>query len=114
MFVMDGSSGGLGIVVLFDGYVIMNFYVVCLCGNFMKCLFLNGKFYDVVFVGVDLVGDVVFICIVGEDLFLVVEIVNSCDVCVGDWCFVIGNFFLFVINYELIVIYGLVLGVYCY
>jgi len=62
----DGSSGGSGVLISDDGFVLTNFHVVQPCGTWMKCGLSDGCVYHAVVVGLDPVGDAALIRILPE------------------------------------------------
>lgn len=110
------AGGGSGVIVSPDGYAVTNFHVADPAGNFMKCSMPEegGKVYDAVIVGVDPVGDVAVIKMLGRDDFPAAEIVDSNDVKAGDWCFAVGNPFLLATDLQPTVTWGIVSGVHRY
>ncbi len=76
----------------------------------MKCGLNDGKLYDAVIVGIDPVGDVALIQLLGRDDFPVAEIADSDQVRVGDWCFASGNPFLLADDFTPTITYGHRLG----
>ncbi|MCA9215146.1 MAG: trypsin-like peptidase domain-containing protein [Planctomycetales bacterium] len=110
----DSNGGGSGVVVTPDGYAITNFHVAQPCGTHMQCSMNDGNLYDAVVVGIDPVGDVAMIKLLGRDDFPTATIVDSDSVRAGDWCFAIGNPFLLATNFQPTVSYGIVSGVHRY
>ena len=110
------AGGGSGVIVSPDGYAVTNFHVADPAGNFMKCSMPEdgGKVYDAVIVGVDPVGDVAVIKMLGRDDFPAAEIVDSNSVQPGDWCFAVGNPFLLATDLQPTVTWGIVSGVHRY
>ena len=97
-----------------DGFAVTNFHVTAPCGAAMKCGLNDGKLYDAVIVGIDPVGDVALIQLLGRDDFPVAEIGDSDEVRVGDWCFAAGNPFLLADDFTPSISYGLVSGTHRY
>ena len=114
VFAKGGQGGGSGVVVTPDGYALTNYHVVRPCGMAMQCSMPDGRLYDAVLVGVDPVGDVALIKLIGRDDFPVAELGDSDTVRVGDWCFAIGNPFLLATDFQPTVTYGIVSGVHRY
>lgn len=114
VFARGGGGGGSGVVITPDGFALTNFHVTKPCGNFMKCSMSDGKLYDAVIVGVDPVGDVALIKLVGRDDFPVADITDSDQVKVGDWCFAVGNPFLLATDFQPTVTWGIVSGTHRY
>jgi S1-C subfamily serine protease len=114
--VFDSSGGGGGSAVLIspDGFALTNFHVTAPCGPAMKCGLPDGKLYDAVIVGIDPVGDVALIQLLGRDDFPVAEIGDSDAVRVGDWAFAAGNPFLLADDFSPTITYGLISGVHRY
>lgn len=111
--VFDGSGQGGGSAVLIspDGYALTNFHVTAPCGPAMKCGLPDGELYDAVIVGIDPVGDVALIQLLGRNDFPHAELADSDAVAVGDWVFVAGNPFLLADDYQPSISYGMVSGV---
>lgn len=114
VFSADGNGGGSGVVISPDGYALTNFHVVQPCGDYMKCSMADGKLYDAVLVGIDPVGDVAIIKLLGRDDFPPATLADSDQVRVGDWCFAVGNPFLLATDFQPTVTYGIVSGVHRY
>lgn len=110
------AGGGSGVIISPDGYAVTNFHVADPAGNFMKCSMPEdgGKVYDAVRVGVDPVGDVALIKLLGRDDFPAAEIIDSNTVEPGDWCFAVGNPFLLATDLQPTVTWGIVSGVHRY
>ncbi len=114
VFAKGGQGGGSGVVVTPDGYALTNYHVVRPAGLTMQCSMPDGRLYDAVLVGVDPVGDVALIKLMGRDDFPTAELGDSETVRVGDWCFAIGNPFLLATDFQPTVTYGIVSGVHRY
>jgi S1-C subfamily serine protease len=114
IFAHQGNDGGSGVVISPDGYALSNFHVVQAAGNAMKCGMTDGRLYDAVIVGVDPVGDVALIKLLGRDDFPCAELIDSDEVSQGDWVFAVGNPFLLATDYKPTVTYGIVSGVHRY
>src|SRR5687768_15467548 len=114
VFANDGNGGGSGVVITPDGYALTNFHVVQPAGNYMKCGMADGNLYEAVIVGIDPVGDVALIKLLGRDDFPAATMADSDKVRVGDWCFAIGNPFLLATDFQPTVTYGIVSGVHRY
>ena len=69
VFGPGSRGGGSGVVISADGYALTNFHVVQSCDAFMKCSMNDGVLYDAVIVGIDPVGDVALIKLLGRDDF---------------------------------------------
>jgi S1-C subfamily serine protease len=114
VFANGGNGGGSGVVISPDGYALTNFHVVQPAGNHMKCAMADGRLYDAVIVGIDPVGDVAVIKLLGRDDFPHSIMVDSNEVKVGDWCFAVGNPFLLATDFQPTVTYGIVSGTHRY
>lgn len=114
VFDSAGAGGGSAVLISPDGFAVTNFHVTSPCGAAMKCGLNDGKLYDAVIVGIDPVGDVALIQLLGRDDFPVAEIADSDAVRVGDWCFAAGNPFLLADDFTPTITYGLVSGVHRY
>ncbi len=114
--VFDGSGqgGGSGVVISPDGFALTNFHVTAPCGAAMKCGMNDGKVYDAVIVGIDPVGDVALIQLLGRDDFPSAELGDSDRVSVGDWVFTSGNPFLLADDFQPSIALGMVSGVHRY
>ena len=111
IFVPGGGGGGSGVVIDPDGYALTNFHVTSPAGNFMQCSMADGKVYDAVIVGIDPVGDLAMIRLVGRDAFPHAPLGDSSRVQSGDWSMVIGNPFLLAGNLQPTVTWGVISGV---
>ena len=114
IFAADGQGGGSGVVISPDGYALTNFHVTKGAGDAMKCGMADGRLYDAVIVGIDPVGDVALIKLLGRDDFPHAEMGDSDKVQVGDWSFAIGNPFLLATDFTPTVSYGIISGVHRY
>src|SRR5690606_3419009 len=77
IFDASGGGGGSGVIISPDGFALTNFHVTAPCGPAMKCGLNDGKLYDAVIVGIDPVGDVALIQLLGRDDFPTAEIGDS-------------------------------------
>ena len=107
----SGQGGGSGVLISPDGFALTNFHVTAPCGPAMKCGLNNGELYDAVIVGIDPVGDVALIQLLGRQDFPVATLGDSEKVAVGDWVFTAGNPFLLADDFTPSVSYGMVSGV---
>ncbi|NOY42411.1 MAG: PDZ domain-containing protein [Planctomycetes bacterium] len=114
VFDSRGEGGGSGVVISPDGFTLTNFHVAAPCGTAMKCGMADGRIYDAVVVGIDPVGDVALIQLLGRDDFPYAELGDSDEVQVGDWAYAIGNPFLLADDFTPSVSYGFVSGVHRY
>jgi S1-C subfamily serine protease len=111
VFDSAGAGGGSGVIISPDGFALTNFHVVAEGGPAFKCGLNEGKLYDAVVVGIDPVGDVALIQLLGRSDFPVAKIGDS-DLCeVGDWVFAAGNPFLLADDFTPSISYGLLSGV---
>ncbi len=111
VFVPGGAGGGSGVLISSDGYALTNFHVSSPAGVYMRCGLPDGKIYDAVIIGIDPVGDLAMIRLLGRDDFPMATLGDSDRVQVGDWCFVIGNPFLLASNLQPTVSWGIISGV---
>ncbi|TWU60541.1 putative serine protease HhoB precursor [Rubripirellula tenax] len=116
VFVPGGGGGGSGVLVSPAGYALTNFHVTSPAGTFMRCGLSDGNIYDAVIVGIDPVGDLAMIQLIGLDGkprsdFPAATIGSSRAAQPGDWCMVIGNPFLLATNLQPTVTYGILSGV---
>ena len=114
IFAASGQGGGSGVVISHDGYALSNFHVTKGAGDAMKCGMPDGRIYDAVIVGIDPVGDVALVKLLGRDDFPFAEMAESDQVQVGDWAFAIGNPFLLATDFTPSVSYGIISGVHRY
>jgi S1-C subfamily serine protease len=111
VFVPGGGGGGSGVMISPDGYALTNFHVTSPAGSFMRCGMSDGNVYDAVIVGIDPVGDLAMIRLLGRSDFPAAELGDSRAAEAGDWCMVIGNPFLLATNLKPTVTYGILSGV---
>ncbi|HEX6960617.1 MAG TPA: trypsin-like peptidase domain-containing protein [Lacipirellula sp.] len=114
VFDSSGGGGGSAVIISPDGYALTNFHVTAPCGPAMKCGLPDGRLYDAVIVGIDPVGDVALIQLLGRGDFPTAEIGDSDDVRVGDWAFAAGNPFLLADDFTPTITYGMISGVHRY
>lgn len=114
VFGPQSQGGGSGVVISADGYALSNYHVVEGSGPFMKCSMNDGVLYDSVIVGIDPVGDVALIKLLGRDDFPFATLADSDAVEQGDDCFAVGNPFLLATNFQPTVSWGVVSGVHRY
>lgn len=110
----EQAGGGSGVVISADGFALTNFHVVQPCGPSMKCGMADGKLYDAVVVGMDPVGDIALIKLLGRDDFPFSLLADSDRVAVGDTAIVMGNPFLLALDFKPCVSRGIVSGVHRY
>ncbi|MEM9943816.1 MAG: trypsin-like peptidase domain-containing protein [Planctomycetota bacterium] len=114
VFGPNASGGGSGVLISSDGLTISNYHVVDSGGPFFKCGLNDGRLYDAVIVGVDPVGDVALIRLLGRNDFPYAEFADSDLVRPGDTCFAIGNPFLLATDFQPSVSMGIVSGTHRY
>src|SRR5436190_12652694 len=90
IFGRGGRGGGSGVVISADGFALTNFHVTSGAGAAMKVGMADGKLYDAVIVGIDPVGDVALIKLLGRDDFPYAEMADSDKVHSLDPCFASG------------------------
>lgn len=111
VFIPGGGGGGSGVLISPEGYALTNFHVTSPAGTFMRCGLSDGRVYDAVLVGLDPVGDLAMIKLLGRDDFPYAELADSRKARAGDWCMVIGNPFLLATNLQPTVTWGILSGV---
>lgn len=111
VFVPGGGGGGSGVLISPDGFALTNFHVSSPAGNYMRCGLSDGRIYDAVIVGIDPVGDLALIQLLGRNDFPYAEMADSLQARAGQWCMVIGNPFLLNTNLQPSVSWGILSGV---
>jgi serine protease Do len=111
IFVPGGGGGGSGVLISPDGFALTNFHVTSPAGTYMRCGLSDGRIYDAVIVGIDPVGDLALIKLLGRDDFPFAEMADSRQSRVGQWCMVIGNPFLLNTSLKPSVSWGILSGV---
>nr|WP_196784202.1 trypsin-like peptidase domain-containing protein [Crateriforma conspicua] len=111
VFVPGGAGGGSGVLISPDGFALTNFHVTSPAGEYMRCGLSDGNIYDAVIVGIDPVGDLAMIQLLGRNDFPVAEIGDSMAARPGDWCMAIGNPFLLATDLQPTVTWGILSGV---
>lgn len=116
VFVPGGGGGGSGVLISPDGFALTNFHVTSPAGVAMRCGLNDGNIYDAVIVGIDPVGDLAMIRLLGLDGkprndFPYAQLGDSLNAQAGDWCMVIGNPFLLASNLQPTVTWGILSGV---
>ena len=111
VFVPGGGGGGSGVLISPDGYALTNFHVSSPAGEFMRCGLSDGNIYNAVIVGIDPVGDLAMIRLLGRDDFPHATMADSRLAKAGDWSMVIGNPFLLASNLQPTVTWGILSGV---
>ncbi|QDT12443.1 S1C family serine protease [Planctomycetes bacterium K23_9] len=111
VYVPGGGGGGSGVLISPDGFALTNFHVSSPAGVYMRCSLADGNVYDAVLVGIDPVGDLAMIRLLGRDDFPFARLADSRRAQAGDWCMVIGNPFLLASNLQPTVTWGILSGV---
>jgi S1-C subfamily serine protease len=111
IFVPGGGGGGSGVLISPEGYALTNFHVTSPAGSHMRCGLSDGRIYDAVIIGIDPVGDLALIRLLGRDDFPYAEMADSRAARPGQWCLVIGNPFLLATNLQPTVTWGILSGV---
>lgn len=111
IFVPGGGGGGSGVLISPQGYALTNFHVTSPAGAYMRCGLSDGRIYDAVIIGIDPVGDLALIRLLGRDDFPHAEMADSLVARPGQWCMVIGNPFLLSTNLQPTVTWGVLSGV---
>lgn len=110
IFSTDGAGGGSGVIISSSGYALTNYHVADPCGIHLHCGLVDGQLYDAVIVGIDPVGDLAMIKLLGRNDFPAASIGDSDLVNVGDTCFAIGNPFLLATDFQPTVTMGIISG----
>lgn len=110
IFGLDGGGGGSGVIISPDGFALTNYHVSSACGDHMRCGLSDGSMVDAVIVGVDAVGDVSLIQLLGRDDFPTAPMGDSSQVRVGQWCFSAGNPFGLATNRQPSISLGIISG----
>ena len=114
IFADEGNNGGSGVLISADGFALTNFHVVQPAGSYMKCGLPDGRMYDAVLVGLDPVGDVALIKLLGREDFPFAQMADSDEVQIGEWCFAVGNPFLLATDLAPTVTFGIISGTHRY
>ena len=77
VFVPGGGGGGSGVLISPEGYALTNFHVTSPAGSYMRCGLSDGNVYDAVIVGIDPVGDLAMIRLLGRDDFPAADLADS-------------------------------------
>lgn len=110
VFGTDGGGGGSGVIISPDGFALTNYHVSSACGDHMRCGLADGSMVDAVIVGVDAVGDVALIKLLGREDFPTAPMGDSSQVRVGQWCFSAGNPFGLATNRQPSISMGVISG----
>jgi len=111
IFGLDGGGGGSGVIISSDGFALTNYHVSSACGDHMRCGLSDGSMVDAVIVGVDAVGDVSLIQLLGRGDFPTATMGDSSQVRVGQWCFSAGNPFGLASNRQPSISLGIISGI---
>ena len=114
IFGPGGNGGGSGVLISADGFVVTNYHVISSCGHYMKCSLSDGNLYDGVIVGMDPVGDVALVKLLGRKDFPFSNLGDSNQVRPGDNCFAVGNPFLLATDFQPTVTRGIISGTHRY
>jgi serine protease Do len=117
IFAPGFNNGGSGVLVSDEGYALTNFHVTAACGNVMRVGLPDGKLYDAVLVGRDMVGDIALIKLLPKkegDKFPFAKLGDSDKAKAGDWSLAMGNPFLLATDFTPTVTFGLISGVHRY
>lgn len=114
IFGQTAAGGGSGVLISPDGFALTNFHVVSGIGVALKCGLDNGELYDAVLVGVDPVGDVALIQLLGRDDFPTAPLGDSDSLAVGQPVLAMGNPFLLATDFQPSVSLGIVSGLHRY
>lgn len=110
----DQAGGGSAVLISPDGFALTNFHVVQPCGPAMQCALSDGKLYDTVVVGLDPVGDIALIQLLGRNDFPYATLADSDLVRIGQKVIVMGNPFLLAVDFKPCVSQGIVSGIHRY
>ncbi len=110
----QGVGVGSGVLISPDGYVLTNYHVSSGAGDFMQGGLNDGHLYEAVVVGIDPVGDVALVKMIGRDDFPTATLGDSDLVKIGDWCYAIGNPLNLASDLSPTVTYGIVSGTHRY
>ncbi len=114
VFDTKGEGGGSGVLISADGFALTNFHVARPCGEWMKCGLPDGRLYDAVLVGIDPVGDLALIQLLGRNDFPAATLGDSDGVNLGDAAFVMGNPFMLAADFQPTVTCGIISGLHRY
>ena len=114
VFGTESEGGGSGVLISADGYALSNFHVTGAIGPVLKCGTNDGATHDAVLVGVDPVGDVALIKLLGRHDFPTATMGDSDRLRLGQTVYAIGNPFLLADDFEPTVTMGIVSGLHRY
>ncbi len=107
------SAGGSGVLISPQGEAITNYHVVG-SGLYVRCGLADGKVYDAVVVGIDPVGDVALIQLLGRSDFPHLDWADSQQARVGQKVYAFGNPLLAATNLVPSVSAGIISGLHRY
>jgi serine protease Do len=113
LFLQGGTNGGSGVLISADGYALTNYHVSG-DGPALQAGLPDGKLYDVVVVGVDPVGDVALVKLLGRVDFPFARFGDSDALNVGEPVMAVGNPFLLAADFQPTVTLGVVSGLHRY
>jgi serine protease Do len=113
LFLEGGTNGGSGVLISADGYALTNYHVSG-DGPALKAGLSDGKLYDVVVVGVDPVGDLALVKLLGRTDFPFSTLGDSDALKLGEPLMAIGNPFLLADDFQPTVTLGVVSGLHRY
>lgn len=108
------AGGGSGVLISADGYALTNFHVTRGTGPHQKCGLPDGSVHDAVIVGIDPVGDVALIQLLGRIDFPHVRLGDSDTLRLADPVVAMGNPFLLATDFTPTVTAGIVSGLHRY
>lgn len=114
VFGQSATNGGSGVLISPDGFALTNFHVVSGVGVALKCGLADGQLYDAVLVGVDPVGDVTLIKLLGRTDFPTAQIGDSDRLVLGQPVLAMGNPFLLATDFQPSVSLGIISGLHRY
>jgi S1-C subfamily serine protease len=113
VFQAGGQGGGSGVIISPDGFALSNFHVTEM-GPALECGLPDGSVWPAVIVGIDPVGDVSLIKLIGRADFPHAPLGDSDSVRTGQWVFAAGNPFLLADNFQPSISFGIVSGTHRY
>ena len=108
-----GTNGGSGVLISADGYALTNYHVSG-DGPALQAGLADGKLYDVVVVGVDPVGDLALVKLLGRSNFPFSRLGDSDSLQLGEPVMALGNPFLLAADFQPTVTLGVVSGLHRY
>lgn len=113
VFVPGSSAGGSGVLISPDGLALTNFHVTG-GRNWFFCGLPGGRMVHAVLVGVDPVGDLALIKLIGPGPFAPVRLGDSDRLAVGEPVMALGNPFMLASDFEPTVSLGIISGLHRY